>query len=485
MERTAALVLTLIALPAIAGCLSGDGGSDAGTPTPVSTTPAPPPVVELVEPTLLAPVRLGRADVGAEPNIAVAPDGTIYVSTPLYLWRSSDGGLSYEAIGTPTCDTTALGLVQPPDEACPPGWESADSGLVGGGDGDLAIDATGRLHWLGLDLQGGPIPYQSSDDRGDTWTEPVDLSNETGSDREWIDARPEGTLYSSWRDSDEGGIIAVRTSFDHGETWGERRTMSADAVGGPIVHGPVPGQAVEAMATFSSGGLAGPGNAKVQLAVTENHGVNWTVHDVFTPPQSAQTGLIGFPISIFPVAAVDDAGTIYVVFSADQQLLPAAVPKIASRFGVFLTASTNGGSNWTAPVLLSNPDHAAIMPWIVAGAPGRIAVAWYENTAGLPHDNLPDVWNVMFYQGVGADGTTQDEAHVRAQLNTEPIHAGSICTSGTGCLITAGDRSLLDFFEVAITPTGLPVVAWAARADVPTLSATVYAGGVAAGTPLR
>jgi hypothetical protein len=228
--------------------------------------------------------------------------------------------------------------------------------------------------------------------------------------------------------------------------------------------------------------------AKIALARSHDHAATWELKDVFVPPQSVQFGLVGFATSIFPVASVDQAGTVYVVFSADQRSLPQVVPKPAARFGVFLTVSKDEGDKWSTPVLLSDPSKAALMPWIAAGAPGRIAVSWYENTYGLPSETAPDLWNVKLYESINADQSPIKG--VTVQLNTDPSHIGTVCTSGTGC--AAGGRSLLDFFEVALDNNGQPVVAWASsnqaggapligRTAIPTIN---YFGTVQ-GTPLQ
>lgn len=436
----------------LAGCVAPEPAAPAAVPE----ADAPQPLADTLVDVKLHPLALLGMGAG-EPNIAAAPDGTLYVSAINDIYRSVDAGAT---------------------------WEAAAQDLDGGGDGDLAIDPNGGLHWLGLSGNEAPIPYQSSSDMGETWTDAIDLSNDTGSDREWIDGRQdEPTLYAAWRDNDEGGIVAFRSSFDAGATWQPRATIGKDAVGGPIVHGPVPGQVYQAQATFET--ATGAADASIQLARSADHGATWEIIPVVVPAQSLQAGLIGFPFSIFPVVAADAAGTLYLVYAVDQGLLPGA-PKPLARFGVYMQVSEDEGATWTQPRLLSSPDHAAIMPFVDAGAPGRVAIVWYENTLGMPHDNLPDVWNVNLLELIRAD-TDEPEGKL-VQLNEAPVHVGSVCTSGTGCLVTGGDRSLLDFLEVVIGPNGQPAVAWASteHPHQGTLGdVRVFARAVAEGTQLR
>lgn len=421
--------------------------------------------LDLANPTTFPSTNLGRG--AGEPNIAVGPDGTVYVSDPsIGIWRSDDGGRSFT--------------------------KAAARGITGGGDGDIVIDAAGCIHWLGLFGQDGsgeaaPIPYHRSCDRGATFTDGLDLSNGTGSDREWIGISRHGPIYASWRGgNDTRSVISTTTSFDGGATWTPLVDMADDAVGGPIVAGPVKGQVFEAMTTFSDLPGMGERQSAVELARSFDDGRTWEVVPIIAPTQSVQVGLIGFPTSIFPVAAVDDAGNIYVVFAADQRALPQVTPKPAARFSVYLMVSQDLGDSWSKPRLLSDPAKAGLMPWVAAGADGRIAVTWYENTYGLPPDFLPDVWNVKLWQSI--DATAPEGSAVTVQLNDQPNHIGAVCTAGTGCL--AGDRSLLDFFEVALTKEGLPVAVWSYSVagtglGVAAQGVDLWVGGVATGTPLR
>ncbi len=467
MRLTPVLLVVLLS----AGCLGSTETTDDAEPVPAAV-----PVVdvrpELTVPVAIPEVNLGRADIGSEPNIAAAPDGTLYITTPLQLWRSTDGGVTYAALGQPACP-----VFQVQSPACAAPLEQKNPGLDGGGDGDIAVDGTGRLHWLGLFGDSGPIPYQNSDDLGETFSKAIDVSDETGSDREWITATPEGHVFGAWRDTD--GYI-VNRSLDGGATWLEKVVVSEDSpVAGQIIYDPSDHDRLYIPWVGVGAASLGDAQPMIQVARSEDAGLNWEIFDAAVVPGSPSDLLAS--TSIFPTVAADDAGTLYLVVSQRQMDVP--TPKPSSQYAVYLYVSHDHGETWTAGLQVSPPLKVAIFPWVDAGAPGRIAITYYQNTVGLPNDNLPDLWNVMLVESVTADMAEPEFAVV--QLNELPNHVGSVCTNGSICLLTGGDRSLLDFFEVVIPPDGQPRVTWSGDSFTPPyISSTVFAGG-ANGTPLR
>jgi hypothetical protein len=455
----------------LSGCFGASDQSPADEPVG-QAAPAAALRPDLKVPVAIPEVRLGRADIGSEPNIAAAPDGTLYVTTPLQIWRSTDGGESYQALGDPTCPVFQL-----ESPACAAPLEQRNPGLDGGGDGDIAVDGSGRVHWLGLFGESGPIPYQSSDDLGETFTSGIDVSNETGSDREWITATPEGHVFAAWRDQ-EGYV--VNRSLDRGETWlGKVEVLDTAPVGGQIIFDPSDHDRLYIPLVDTGGSGLGEAGPELKIARSIDAGASWEILTVAALPASASDLLAA--TSIFPTVAADDAGTLYMVVS--QRQLDVGAPKPASQYAVYLYVSTDHGETWTAPRQVSPPMKVAIFPWVAAGAPGRIAITYYQNTVGLPNDNLPDLWNVMLVESVTADQA--EPAFAVVQLNELPNHVGSVCTNGSICLLTGGDRSLLDFFELVIPPDGQPRVTWSGDSFTPPyISSTVFAGG-AQGTPLR
>lgn len=456
MARRVAVLLTLAAL--LAGCMQS-GGPDGTAPGPGDAADDAslllPAVLEA--PTLLPPVDLGRG--AGEPNIAVSPlDGTIYAADPsIGIWRSTDGARSFEKM--------------------------AAENIEGGGDGDIGVDLSGRLHWLGLFGVEASIPYQFSDNNGKLFSEPVDTSDGTGSDREWMDVTPDGRVYTAWRDADG---YAFNASLDRGETWQGKVRVFDDALGGPVVHDPSNASRLYIpLVTSALGATSEEPGAAILVMRSDDGGATWDSSTVASA--RGGPGDPFFVTQIFPVVAVDQTGNLYLVASLKSDTFPSTVPKPVAQYGVLLWVSKDQGATWSAPRLLSPDMKASIMPWVAAGAPGRIAVVWYENVAGLPNDVLPDLWNVKLFEAIGLDGDAPQT--VVAQLNGDPNHIGSVCTNGTLC-VAGGDRSLLDFFEVAIKADGHPVAVWTSTiggtgVGLSAVGPNLFVGGVADGTPLR
>jgi hypothetical protein len=92
------------------------------------------------------------------------------------------------------------------------------------------------------------------------------------------------------------------------------------------------------------------------------------------------------------------------------------------------------------------------MPWIVAGDPGRIAVAFYcSSVDGGPEDAAFQApWYLCVNESTNALSTHAKFSQVHA--TSHPNHWGQICTGGIGCT-TGGDRTLYDFLTARVDPT--------------------------------
>jgi len=438
------------ALLVLAGCLSQPAPAVTKTAT-ANAKPSDPfhPATGSAAGELVAPKTALDSLVAqpgfAEPNVASSYDGkTLYVGNPGGVWRSEDAGKTWKATAK----------------------------VLGGGDGDIATDASGAVYYLGLGgapKDGGPVPFLASHDKGASWSKPVDLSNGTGVDREWIDATPDGHVYAVWRGvvnatpaSGPLGVvgggggdpqISFNSSPDGGATWTGMVKVGADGDGGPIAHDPVTGLLAVSVADFAS--TAGTDQPVVHVYTSADQGASWAKHDVAKLGRTSPAEPNGYATD-FPIVAFDGNGALYLVYSADSATTPggATPPEEAALYGIYLQVSHDHGASWSKPKFVSDAAKDARFPWIAAGAPGRVAIAWYENENGVPGEMLPDAWDVKLAESL--DGGAKLET---ATLTKSPAHVGALCTSGTGCL--AADRSMLDYFEVAIGADGQPIVAYA------------------------
>ncbi|MFA5943839.1 MAG: sialidase family protein [Candidatus Thermoplasmatota archaeon] len=454
MRSFAPLWAALLVTSAIlAGCAADP--APATDPVPEAAVPR----VRLAAPTNVTfalPVDLGTVQGGAEPSVAIAPDGTIYVTTPLSLWRSDDGGSTYTWIGTPTCPVGALPIC--------PGLEENTPGMQGGGDADLYVAPDGRVHWLGLFAPDAPIPYQVSEDKGVTWSDVVDLSNINSTDREWITGRADGTLFANWRNfpsEAEGGeaMIVMRASYDGGKTWTSQTDIAEDTRQGGIAVDP----------SSNALALAYDLNGPIHVARSFDDGLTWDETLVVDDPRLGH---------VFPVTAYDSNGTLYLAYSHDgsEDVVADTAGRPLEHPAVFLAASHDKGATWSPSVQVSPPGATAWFPWIAAGSAGRVVVTWYQNDEGYPRQVGGNVY-VMAAISLDADFPEPRFTVVRAA--PDPIHTGPECRETPGVCT----RSLLDFFEVAIHPDGYAVLAWAKDTyQVP--RDTVVAGRMATGPNL-
>ena len=352
-----------------------------------------------------------------------------------------------------------------------------------GGDADIAVNAPDpnnsaipNLAFTSLTLAPG-VTATNSRNRGDTFFTPPNVvaALVPGDDRMWNDAGDDpSTVYVNYHDLATFNIN-VQRSNNGGLTYtagvGEAIDATLPVAGkvGPMASANVAAQIkVDHSACASRGNLyvafTAPDNATentnggpqrtVYVAASTDAGLGaasftFTDHKVFTSP-AGSPGATNGNNNIFPALAVDNFGNVYTVWSDNQNVL--------------LSSSLDLGNTWTAAVRVnsgSTVDKANVFPWVAADAYGHVVVTWLgANLAGNSND-------VAAMQPVCADGTTdcwaQWNVYAAESVNGNAaipalalhaasdhvIHAGTICTNGTGC--SNGDsRALADFFQLAL-----------------------------------
>jgi hypothetical protein len=216
----------------------------------------------------------------------------------------------------------------------------------------------------------------------------------------------------------------------------------------------------------------------VYVGRSDDGGLTWTDTTSFTTPPTAKKELD----LIFPVVGLDAAGNVYSAWT-DGNLISYAV-------------SQDGAKTWSKPYVVNPGEKGAsksagtadIFPWIAAGAKGALDLVWYHgqggDTSGYRQVGTKDTaWTVAFAQLNGATakpGAVPHPSVVSRSLAITPvIHRGNVCNNGTTCLVDStrgngGDRTLLDYFQVAIDPAGRANIAYAADASSPGTATTTY-----------
>jgi hypothetical protein len=212
-------------------------------------------------------------------------------------------------------------------------------------------------------------------------------------------------------------------------------------------------------------------------------GVTWKDSKVFNVNPASKRELN----MLFPVVTADSAGNLYAVW--------------ADTYKVEYSVSTDHGAHWSKPYQVNRdnrrvgkkgsdlPDagKADVFPWIGAGGPGLLDVVWYHGEGGAATSNRiyrdpgdsKTKWTVAFAQLKNAAHTRRGKPAPTVldynQAITPTIHIGDICQNGTLCSLvpvsgapfSTGDRSLLDFFQVAIDREGRANLAIADNAQAP------------------
>jgi hypothetical protein len=385
---------------------------------------------------------LTTANGDSEPAISIGTDGKMAITGLPWLrpsladyvtrlWTGSFGSTPALQGGIDT------GLIKP-------------GSTVGGGfDADVDIGSTGRLHASTL-LGFANKPFESATFGVSAITCPSPKSagfsvasctskiiDTAGADRQWITSDG-ARVWISYHDSGDSDLIHVQRSTNDGFTWrrvGDPIVGQGGATGGATFNnrqGPI----VADPFTHNVYDVYAEGEASIQKGTTSNFnniyvsrstdgGVTWTAYLVHHEPLNTRLN------NIFPSLAVDPVnGNLYAVWT--------------DRSHVYVSKSTNQGSNWSDEKAVSAaPANSTVMPW-VAAYNGTVDVVYYGTSASSNLDPTA-VWFVYL-----AGSTDGGSTFSQVQVSPDSNHTGVVCLGGTAC--ANEDRTLLDLFEVAIDP---------------------------------
>ncbi|HVB27270.1 MAG TPA: hypothetical protein VNE21_05100, partial [Mycobacteriales bacterium] len=146
-----------------------------------------------------------------------------------------------------------------------------------------------------------------------------------------------------------------------------------------------------------------------------------------------------------------------------------------------LLGAPAGTLPWVTPVQIDETGATAnVFPWIAGGGADRADLVWYAGT-GVDNNDPTNQWVVRYAQ---IHETNQGLAVAQTVASDHVMHVGQICEAGVNCSVN-GNRDLLDFLEVTVTPDGRGAIAWSDDTASPP-AAQIYeseqCGGVSATT---
>ncbi|MEA2477911.1 MAG: hypothetical protein QOC87_2110 [Actinomycetota bacterium] len=157
--------------------------------------------------------------------------------------------------------------------------------------------------------------------------------------------------------------------------------------------------------------------------------------------------------ALFPVIAIDNNRTAYITW-VTRNTKTTSQDKTAWQIYYSYAKASTDWTKWSKPVQVSRPPAVTnAMPWITAGAKGRVAISYYGTDDGKDNPSTTDThqaWNVYLANLTNADTSNPNEQQIK--VSPHPMHYGTICFEGTGCITIQGNRNLADFFQVEMVP---------------------------------
>jgi hypothetical protein len=367
------------------------------------------------------------------------------------LFRSEDGGLSYQKRYMDPNDVTTGGA------ACL-GRQVPFCFAGGGGDTEVNINPKNGILYMGSQEVLVNQAVGTSFDHGDTFpvlsTDALVGKTATGVDRQWLASR-KGTkdVYLAYHVPAVGEYINKSTNAGALGSWS---TPPAPQVPGVTQSGSFvmdnTGGRHDGTLYLGYLGFDGvnPQGGGFLVAVSTDGGQTFVSHPV---PGAANA-------RNFTVVQIDSKGNLYATWvnNATQKTY------LSTSKGDVGVNKTAPGTLWSAPVEVSSSAlNVTIFSNLAAGDPGRIAIGYYGTQANA---KTPDAvakgkggWKP--YVAVATNALCQwDRKPCRSPLFHEtPIahhinQDDNICTSGTACLATGGNRNLLDYFSINLDKDG-------------------------------
>src|SRR5437899_554301 len=436
------------------------------------------PPIKFEVPAVVDPIHTN-----GEPDIAIDPQGRVFVSGPTgtgtqrSVWLGSvDRGHTFRIITPGPPPSAITGIIDPP----------------GGGDTDIAFDRSGKQYFADLYAL-LCVRTATTTDGGATVSQSITggcTSSGPGADRQWLTVYdpPEDTPNQSAYTGPRPLIyLEYNNLVGPGQNGGAQWNMSTDGLtylnalanaptGTGAVYtpfGPDGYPAIDQVTgkVFQAAGFQNSdGTYSLLLNIgTPDASGKLTFLDAPTTPGVPNYGnlihiadnLPNSPDTLFTVLSMDTARNLFVAWALSS---PSTNPAQRQVF-VSAASAASGWRNWTPPLQVSDGSTATgdavnVFPWIKAGGPGRADAVWYgsDNNAD-PSSQSGQAWNVFMAQVIyptNSSGAITGAAPSVSlvKVTPHPMHYDDICLQGSGCIASQGNRNLADFFAITIDHTG-------------------------------
>jgi hypothetical protein len=377
-----------------------------------------------------------------EPVNHIDKDGKYWETGPwgfstaqMFVHRSTDGGDQFNIVS--------------------PNGLRPNATVAGGGDSDINTDDQGFAYFA--DLEGlVQIGCGVSNDSGNTWRENPNCATTPGDDRQWLavdngttTGAGDNTVFLAYNDVAVGSVIDSSPGS----------TGFTDPVGGFVytdssASGAVTGNSPCGQLRFDpvNRNLYYPCVAGNHVEIIKGHVNAGQRTGITYTPVNAPVSPGGAVGDLFPDVAIDSAGNIYAVW----------IDSI--NHNVYYAFSTTQGTTWSSVRQINGNDaNSNVFPWAVAGNAGNLAVVWYGTDSRLDSDDMPSWYNdreaaTAFkwfgYVSLITNATSSSPTFAQQKFTEKPMHYGQICNGGLGCTTSMGDRTMADFFAVALDKDG-------------------------------
>ncbi|MBV9101442.1 MAG: hypothetical protein JO198_10435 [Candidatus Dormibacteraeota bacterium] len=368
------------------------------------------------------------------------------------LWRTTNGGDSFRQLYDLTC-------AQRQRPNCLTG---------GGGDTVNRVNFSNGHVLFGDQESLAAEAFAQSQDHGDSFpagTQQAVTASGTGVDRQWI------APVSAPGFSAAIGGYALDGIFSYHVPGAGLYVSGIDTSG--LVH---PAIATQIIGVDQSGSsvvdtTGGPGNGWLYLGYRNSGGITpcnpvcgnlvatVPVTQFETPSTSPTSQWHVLQVNpdiptIFPWITLDKHGNAYAAWNANGNIYM-AYSLIDDRHN---NPSLGGvpGTLWSSKVQV-NPSvlGSTIFPEIVAGDPGHVAIT-YVGTADYKGvtDNATPTTRWYTFASITGNAFDPAPAFLTGQVSHRVAHVGTICTAGTTCIASSGDRSLLDMIDLSYDASG-------------------------------